>query len=119
MEELFDYIRCSSEFLACLVKKATEVLYLFGSSDGLFEGEEVGGELLRNEISNMVISIEDSVNKNKHQGHVPLNEGECKMRCSYPVPELLLFLYVTTGKHDCTETQRHSDKLKFEESGES
>ena len=46
-----------------LVRVITEGLYLFGSSDGLFEGEEVGGELSWTEIAKMVISIEDCVIK--------------------------------------------------------
>jgi hypothetical protein len=31
---------------------------------------------------------------------VPFNEGEGEMGCGYPVPELMFFLDITTGKHN-------------------
>ena len=40
------------------------------------------------------------------------------MRCSNPVPKLLLFLDITTGKHDCAKTQSDNNKFKFQKFGE-
>lgn len=67
-----------------VIRKVVVGGYRFDSSDGLFEGEEVGGVLRETEIERIAISIEDSININFRRWYLSMKAyAKCDVAIQY------------------------------------